>query len=235
MPLIFFVKAILIVTVVPQIFQLCHIFKELISNLWAVILPCILMTIRKHRVSSSCVNFQTNLATSLWNNYRVFIYGIYVFLFLPNESGLTFIVYTRAVCKVRGFTLLLRVGNLWRCSDGLFFAIPPLASDAFLITLHPLLENGITVVLKEPFLGWRSNLSGASALRDWEVAMDALTEIGETPLEHPPCSPDLASCDFWDFPTMKRELRGQNRLLHYPPEACGKRSAARFREVGGAL
>jgi hypothetical protein len=25
------------------------------------------------------------------------------------------------------------------------------------------------------------------------------------------------------------------RLFHYPPEPCGKRSAARFREVGGAL
>jgi hypothetical protein len=29
--------------------------------------------------------------------------------------------------------------------------------------------------------------------------------------------------------------RGQNHLLHYPPEACGKRSAAHFWEVGGAL
>jgi hypothetical protein len=29
--------------------------------------------------------------------------------------------YTRAVCKVRGLTLLLRVGTLWRCGDGLFF------------------------------------------------------------------------------------------------------------------
>jgi hypothetical protein len=29
-------------------------------------------------------------------------------------------------------------------------------------------------------------------------------------------------------------VKGQNRLFHYP-EACGKRSAARFREVGGAL
>jgi hypothetical protein len=29
--------------------------------------------------------------------------------------------------------------------------------------------------------------------------------------------------------------RGQNRLFHYPPEACGKRSAALFREVGGGL
>jgi hypothetical protein len=29
--------------------------------------------------------------------------------------------------------------------------------------------------------------------------------------------------------------RQENCLFHYPPEACGKRSAARFREVGGAL
>jgi hypothetical protein len=30
---------------------------------------------------------------------------------------------------------------LWRCVDGLFFEVPPLASDALLIKLHPLLEN----------------------------------------------------------------------------------------------
>jgi hypothetical protein len=47
----------------------------------------------------------------------------------------------RAVCKVRGPTLLLRVGTLWRCGDGLFFEVPPLTSDALLTTLHPLLEN----------------------------------------------------------------------------------------------
>jgi hypothetical protein len=29
--------------------------------------------------------------------------------------------------------------------------------------------------------------------------------------------------------------RQENRLFHYPPEAYGKRSAARFRLVGGAL
>jgi hypothetical protein len=39
--------------------------------------------------------------------------------------------------------------------------------------------------------------------------MDALTEIGGTPLEHPPYSTYLAPCDFWAFPTMKRELRGK--------------------------
>jgi hypothetical protein len=29
--------------------------------------------------------------------------------------------------------------------------------------------------------------------------------------------------------------RQENRLFHYPPEACGKRTAARFREMGGSL
>jgi hypothetical protein len=46
-----------------------------------------------------------------------------------------------SVWKVRGLNLLLRVGSLWRCCDGLFFAVPHLTSDALLTTLHPLLEN----------------------------------------------------------------------------------------------
>jgi hypothetical protein len=55
-------------------------------------------------------------------------------------------VYTRAVCKVRGLTLLLRVGTLWRCGYGLFFEVLPLASDALLTTLHPLLGNVLQTV-----------------------------------------------------------------------------------------
>jgi hypothetical protein len=39
---------------------------------------------------------------------------------------------------------------------------------------------------------------------------------------------DLAPCDFWAFPTMKRELRGKKFR-------SDQRSAVRFREVGGAL
>jgi hypothetical protein len=39
---------------------------------------------------------------------------------------------------------------------------------------------------KKTSLGWRSKLSGAPALSDWKVAMDALIEIGGTPSEHPP-------------------------------------------------
>jgi hypothetical protein len=85
---------------------------------------------------------------------------------LPRVNTELIHLYTRAVCKVSGLTLLLRVGTLGRCGDGLFFEVPPLSRDAVLTTLNPLLGNGDTVVLKEPFLGWRSNFSGASALRD---------------------------------------------------------------------
>jgi hypothetical protein len=49
-----------------------------------------------------------------------------------------------------------------------------------------------------------------------------------TPLEHWPDSPDLVPCDLWAFPTTKMELRGKE-FRNY------KRSAARCREVGGAL
>jgi hypothetical protein len=44
----------------------------------------------------------------------------------------------------------------------------------------------------------------------------------------PPYSPDLASCDFWAFPTVKMELRGKKFR-------GDERSAARFREVGEVL
>jgi hypothetical protein len=43
--------------------------------------------------------------------------------------------------KVRRLIVLFGVGTLWRCGDGLFFEVPPLASDAFLAALHPLHEN----------------------------------------------------------------------------------------------
>jgi hypothetical protein len=55
-------------------------------------------------------------------------------------------VYTRAVRKVHGLTLLLRVGTLWRCGHGLFFEVLPLTSDALLTALHPLLENVLQTV-----------------------------------------------------------------------------------------
>ena len=41
------------------------------------------------------------------------------------------------------------------------------------------------------------------------VALAALTEIGGTALKHAPYSPDLVPCDFWAFPTVKRQLCGK--------------------------
>jgi len=41
------------------------------------------------------------------------------------------------------------------------------------------------------------------------VALAALTEIGGTELKYSPYSPDLAPCDYWAFPTLKRQLRGK--------------------------
>jgi hypothetical protein len=38
---------------------------------------------------------------------------------------------------------------LWRCGDGLFSEVPPLASDTLLATLHPLLENVLQTVCRK--------------------------------------------------------------------------------------
>jgi hypothetical protein len=142
--------------------------------------------------------------------------------------------YRRAVWKVRGLTLF-RVETLWRCGDGLFFEVPPLASDALLTTLHPLLENVLQTVdyfeiscLGAPFLWLKKPRNRMGRDMNWILCSAWKTWIGGTPLEHPQYSPDLAPCDFWAFPTMKRELRGKKFR-------SDERSAARFREVGGAL
>jgi hypothetical protein len=141
----------------------------------------------------------------------------------------------RAICKVHGLTLLLWVGALWRCGDGLFFEVPPLASDTLLTTLHPLLKNVLQTVdhfeilcLGAPFswleklrnhMGWDLNWILCSAWKKW---------INGTPLGHLPYSTALAPCDFWAFPTMKSELWGKKFQ-------SDQWSAARFQEVGGAL
>jgi hypothetical protein len=63
-----------------------------------------------------------------------------------DSQSLTSVMYTRAVWNVRGLTLLLQVETFWRCSDGLLFEVPPLASDALLTTLHLLLEDVLQTV-----------------------------------------------------------------------------------------
>jgi hypothetical protein len=51
-----------------------------------------------------------------------------------------------AVWEVRGLTSLLWDRTLRRCGNGLFFEVPPMASDVLLTTLHPLLENVLQTV-----------------------------------------------------------------------------------------
>jgi hypothetical protein len=51
-----------------------------------------------------------------------------------------------AICRVRGITLLLQVRTLWRYGDSLFFEVPPLASNALLTTLHPILEKVLQTI-----------------------------------------------------------------------------------------
>jgi hypothetical protein len=122
-----------------------------------------------------------------------------------------------------------------RCGDGLFFEIPPLASDALLTTLHPLLGNVLqTVDLFE--------ISSLGASFTWlekprncmgrylDCMADVLMGFHRSTFTKPNTefSSDLTPCDSWAFPTMKRELRGKKFRRDL-------RSAARFREVGGAL
>jgi hypothetical protein len=165
---------------------------------------------------------------------------------LGNEvSSFTHVEYTctrahtyahrRAVCKVCGLTLLLPVGTLWRCGDGLFFEVLPLASDALLTTLHPLLENVLQTVDHFEISCLRASFSWLEKSRNpmgqdlnWILCSAWKRCIGGIPLEHPPYIPVLAPYHFWAFPTTKRELGGKKFR-------SDQRYAARFREVGGAL
>ena len=40
------------------------------------------------------------------------------------------------------------------------------------------------------------------------LVIDYLTQMGIKTVPHPPYSPDLAPCDFWLFPKLKENLRG---------------------------
>jgi hypothetical protein len=159
-----------------------------------------------------------------------------VVLYECKTSSFTLIEeHTRAVCKVRGLILLLWVGNLWKWGDGLFSELPPLASDSHFTTLHTLLENVLQTVdhfeiscLGAPF-SWLEKPRNRMGRDLNSILCSAWKKlIGGTPLEHPQYSSDLAPCDFWAFPIMKRELRGKKFR-------SDQRSATRFREVGGAL
>jgi hypothetical protein len=105
-----------------------------------------------------------------------------------NELSTQTICNTRAVWKVRGLTLLLRVGTSWRCGDGLFFEVPPLASDALLTTLHPFLENVLqTVCLK---------LQEDNGTRGFDILITSKFLASEVPF-HGWKSPEIAWGEIW--------------------------------------
>jgi hypothetical protein len=147
----------------------------------------------------------------------------------------SYYAYTRAVCKFPGLTLLLRVETLWRCGDGLFFEVTPLASAAFLTTLRPLLEDVLQTVdhfeiscLGAPF-SWLEKPRNRMG-RDLDCMADVLMGFRRSTFSKPntELNSDLTPWHFWAFPNMKRALWGKKFR-------SDQRSAARFREVGGAL
>jgi hypothetical protein len=147
----------------------------------------------------------------------------------------TYVSFTKAVWEVRGLALLLPVGTLWRCDGGLFFEVPPSASDALLTTLHPLHGNVLQTVdhfeiccLGAPF-SWLEKPRNRMG-RDLDCNVEVLMGFHRSTFSKPNTEFNsyLAPSDFWAFPIMKRELRGKKFR-------SDQRPAARFREVGGAL
>jgi hypothetical protein len=80
-----------------------------------------------------------------------------------------------------------------------------------------------------PFHGWKSQ-EIAWAGWDLDCMTDVLMGSHRSTFSKPNTAfnSDLAPCDFWAFPTMKRELRSKKFRSNQRP-------ASRFREMGGAL
>jgi hypothetical protein len=93
---------------------------------------------------------------------------------------------------------------LWRCGDGLFFEVTPLASDALLTTLHPLLEYVLQTVdhfeiscIRAPF-SWLEKPRNRME-RDLDCMADVLKGFHQSNFSKPNIefNSDLAPCDFW--------------------------------------
>jgi hypothetical protein len=117
--------------------------------------------------------------------------------------------------------------------DSLFFEVPPLASNALLTTLHPLLENVLQTVdhleiscLGAPF-SWLERPRNRMG-RDPDRMVDVLMGFNRSTFSK------SHTIQFRSRPmrflgfSVKRELRGKKFR-------SDQRSAARFREVDGAL
>jgi hypothetical protein len=63
--------------------------------------------------------------------------------------------------------------------------------------------------LGAPFSWLEKPRNRMGQIMNWILCLSWKKWIGGTPLEHSPYSLDLTPCDFWAFPTMKRELQGK--------------------------
>jgi hypothetical protein len=97
-----------------------------------------------------------------------------------------------------------------------FSKVPPLASDALLTTLHTLLENVLQTV--DHF-----EISCHGAPFSWLEKVDRWNPIRTSAIQS-----RSRSMRFLGFSSHEKELRGKKFR-------SDQRSAARFREVGGAL
>jgi hypothetical protein len=140
--------------------------------------------------------------------------------------------YTRAVCKVRGLTFLLRAGTSWRCGDGPFFEVPPLAKRFTSYNAPPTFrKRAVDRWLLRNFLP-RSSFTWLEKPRNrmWrglDCMADVLMGFHRSTFSKPKTefNSDLTPCDFWAFSTMKRELRCKKFR-------SDQRSVARFSRSG---
>jgi hypothetical protein len=95
--------------------------------------------------------------------------------------------------------------------------VPPLASDALLTTLHPLLENVLQTGDHFEISCLRAPFSRLEKPRNrMERDLDCMAGVGmgfhRSIFSKPNTEfkSDLAPCDFWDFPTMKWSSEARN-------------------------
>jgi hypothetical protein len=99
-------------------------------------------------------------------------------------------------------------------SDSLFFQVPPLASNALFTMLHPLPVNVLQTVdhykiscLGAPF-SWLEKPRTCMG-QDLDCMVDVLMGFCPSTFSklNTKFKSDLTPCNFWAFPTMKRELQ----------------------------
>jgi hypothetical protein len=103
------------------------------------------------------------------------------------------------------------------CGDAVmvsfYFEVPPLANNVLLTMLHPLLKNVLQTIdhfkiycLGNPF-PWLEKPRNRMG-QDLDCMTDVLMGFHQSTFSKPNMefNSDLAPCDFWAFPTMKREL-----------------------------